>query len=1314
MAFDAGAIEARLTINRDDFDRGLRQAQADASKFSRGEYKASLKADNDSANRSIDDSQGKADKFGKTKATAKIGADNASANRAIDDTSLKLDKLGTKRTTIKWTADKNSQSQLAKDIKNAFGLGLKDADKNVSDAITKGGSDGATKLPGILGGVLESPGSAAAIAGAVAVSAPFIAQIVSGALVTGLGAGLAALGVIGAAKSKQIQAEFAALKNNINADLADIGKPFIPVLSSILKTANTEIGSLSKTYKAATAEIAPAFQSIGDTLIRSFGSPQVKASIMGVADGFTGILHALQPQIPGDVNAIADGVTHISQAVAQNPQAFADFASFLAHLAGGTENAIAGLTKIASAIEGVAKKTNLFGQLFHEIPQLQGVSDLAHGLSLVGSAGKKAGDGEKAANVPLKQTQALAREASTAVTSLSRAWQVLVGNFASSDQVAVSTHQAFKTLEADIAKTGANSLTSRGDFDAYISQIQSGISTLKSSGASNSRLNGYLQTQINRLKSLGPLNSSEQAALRGLQRYQTAAANSIAGMTKQQQLAAKSMENDLIPDLKKVGADSASTKKDVDNLVNSVINTGTKSSSTHSDRAQLIADLEKSGVSAQNATKLVNSFIKRIGAIPSNKAFKLTMTGTGVYKIGQQVGEGVNAKPGPGGGYARGTAGAAPGWAWVGERGPELVRMRGGETVLPHTQSVRMAGIPGYAAGTGGLAESGNSAVLSGQYAVTMTKQFEQRMTAAMVTAMRTALSSAEKTALAASSAAAAGKAGAGVQQWKPNVLAMLAQAGLPASYLNDVLYQMQTESGGNPTIVNRTDSNWAAGHPSVGLMQVIRGTFQEWAGPYRGTGPFEYGVSVNPDANIYAALEYAKHGGGFGSGSGQIGSGHGYAAGAAGAAPGWAWVGERGPELVRMVGGETVLPHAQSLMYAVPGLGGYAAGTGAPKQPKKPVKPKAASGQYEKDSAALAKAEHDLTALRKKAAARIKQLEVPVDRDTLYRLDHPGLDKSKLHTLDEKIDKEEAAVKKYRTTTSKSEDTLTRKIDLLKKLVAADSKPKGGPAPKVPKQTKKQMLATLAKEVTKLAAVQKAAKKKIAALKLPISREQLYLLQHPGLSASKRASLNAEIDRQQAALTKYRKAQTKSEDTIESEIKLLRGLTGNPAAAKYGGAGTTSDDTGSGGAGGDTSGSGDTGDATPSTSGTFVGVLPGAPAAFGGSDITGGGSGGLGGTGSSGQLVSLPSAPGFAAPGSEHGFGSNFSVSGAGIGQGGVSGLTPLPGAGTTGGSSVETYLAQLVQLARTNPAQTGGLFAQGLNGVSRLAYARSMFSNR
>ncbi|MEQ1954426.1 M15 family metallopeptidase [Mesorhizobium yinganensis] len=42
-------------------------------------------------------------------------------------------------------------------------------------------------------------------------------------------------------------------------------------------------------------------------------------------------------------------------------------------------------------------------------------------------------------------------------------------------------------------------------------------------------------------------------------------------------------------------------------------------------------------------------------------------------------------------GYANGTENAPPGWAWIGERGPELMRMRGGETIRNNATSKAMA-----------------------------------------------------------------------------------------------------------------------------------------------------------------------------------------------------------------------------------------------------------------------------------------------------------------------------------------------------------------------------------------------------------------------------------------------------------------------------------------------------------------------------------------------------------------------------------------------------------------------------------------------
>lgn len=57
--------------------------------------------------------------------------------------------------------------------------------------------------------------------------------------------------------------------------------------------------------------------------------------------------------------------------------------------------------------------------------------------------------------------------------------------------------------------------------------------------------------------------------------------------------------------------------------------------------------------------------------------------------------------------YAGGTDSAPPGWAWVGEQGPELMRMRGGEQVISARESARLmaGGGPtggGYSTGGGG------------------------------------------------------------------------------------------------------------------------------------------------------------------------------------------------------------------------------------------------------------------------------------------------------------------------------------------------------------------------------------------------------------------------------------------------------------------------------------------------------------------------------------------------------------------------------------------------------------------------------------
>lgn len=118
---------------------------------------------------------------------------------------------------------------------------------------------------------------------------------------------------------------------------------------------------------------------------------------------------------------------------------------------------------------------------------------------------------------------------------------------------------------------------------------------------------------------------------------------------------------------------------------------------------------------------------------------------------------------------------------------------------------------------------------------------------------------------------------GSGVQRWKPYIEKAFKElhANATEAKINKLLRQIQTESGGNPTIRQQiSDVNSAAGHPAQGLLQFIPSTFNAWA--VKG-----HGQILNGYDQILAAINALEHGGE--GGWGNVGNGHGWANG------GWA-----------------------------------------------------------------------------------------------------------------------------------------------------------------------------------------------------------------------------------------------------------------------------------------------------------------------------------------------------------------------------------------------------------------------------------------
>lgn len=94
----------------------------------------------------------------------------------------------------------------------------------------------------------------------------------------------------------------------------------------------------------------------------------------------------------------------------------------------------------------------------------------------------------------------------------------------------------------------------------------------------------------------------------------------------------------------------------------------------------------------------------------------------------------------------------------------------------------------------------------------------------------------------------------AGVEQWRPVVRKALRMLGMSGKHNEDLtLFQMRTESGGNPNAINNWDINARNGDPSRGLMQVIGSTFRAYAYPGYDRNIYD------PLSNILAALRYAK-----------------------------------------------------------------------------------------------------------------------------------------------------------------------------------------------------------------------------------------------------------------------------------------------------------------------------------------------------------------------------------------------------------------------------------------------------------------------
>ncbi|MCJ0932545.1 phage tail tape measure protein [Virgibacillus halodenitrificans] len=95
------------------------------------------------------------------------------------------------------------------------------------------------------------------------------------------------------------------------------------------------------------------------------------------------------------------------------------------------------------------------------------------------------------------------------------------------------------------------------------------------------------------------------------------------------------------------------------------------------------------------------------------------------------------------------------------------------------------------------------------------------------------------------------GKVSGNVKSW---ITEAMKHTGVPGNWAGPLATIAMKESGGRtgPSTINKWDSNWRRGTPSMGLMQTIRPTFES----YKGRGMNDI---MNPVHNAVAAINYIK-----------------------------------------------------------------------------------------------------------------------------------------------------------------------------------------------------------------------------------------------------------------------------------------------------------------------------------------------------------------------------------------------------------------------------------------------------------------------
>ena len=749
---------AWVSVSPSGFSDFAKKAQAGIKGALKGtDASVAVTADTKPAVGSIDDLKIRLDELSRNVATARVDVDDKDSDAKLAAMGVKLDRLSARVVSPNITLEGAARVEAELLAVDASFDRLNDKTETTGssllDLASSTGGMGALIGAGIaLSPVLVT--SAVGLAGFAAAAYSIGKPILAAAQATG---GLAAnMGTLDP-QQQQVATGLLTLGTNYGTFVKQLQPEVFSAFNSGLGIANTLLGDAAPVAVAAgkgldnvVADLSADLKTSQWTDFFTFMAQTAQPDIQLLGGAFLALINDL-PQLLENLQPVAvtmlEIVTDASRLIGITDQ----LATSEGNLASSVNQSSGFLGTLKDAVK------NAFDQLepgVKSLPVLKALLD-----KLGGSAGNAADASKKlatqtgAAKAAMVAAQPsttnlatdisiLGSDTATAAnqaTALSDAWLILVGNFAGRETAIVNAKQAVQSFADAIKNSGAGSLAAQSAFESAVTAIGQITAADIASHAPASTVYNDIVAQYDALKAKGPLNLSEKEQLDGIRKFLDITATSTEGWTGATKTAAGVIEANLLPQLLSMHVLTPKTRTDVDNLTNSIINTGDKSTATHDARQKLIQDLENAGINAHDATALVNGLQTQIDQL-RGKTVHVGMTGTGSFSLSE-----INAATGKQQQAASGML--VPG---TGIRDTVPALLKPGELVIPtHLVNAGVADnmrgrIPGFASG-GVVSGNLTPGFISGMYT-----DFQGQMTAAMVAAMRAALRAAESAAKAA------------------------------------------------------------------------------------------------------------------------------------------------------------------------------------------------------------------------------------------------------------------------------------------------------------------------------------------------------------------------------------------------------------------------------------------------------------------------------------------------------------------------------------------------------------------------------------